>query len=408
MRAGRLPEQRVSDFHREPAEHFSFSSYSRVDWRRAVDEGADDLRDTDLEDALASLDEILVPAWSRTVSGGSRHDLVQRLLGRFAAQGLVRLDRLPATPEELVPMLAAELAKLRAFCAAEQHVAGYAMPLVGIEAAEPLTWLDDHVRLRAVDESYRHEIWQRTTHLDIASYDVVMEAHDLAQVGAQLEMVSTFGAGEQLDMRIVQHRWDDGLDAVRLSTPGHVFALCQYPIADEHEAYVSEVTMGGVMRVEARRPSAPGTRPVDGSLRDVWRRLTSVGGELDGREAARLDRARQRFRFAYDRRAAEDRLIDCWIALEALVLSDSTQELSYKAAMRIARLIGHDSAERLELFGRLKHLYSARSKVAHGSVLKDAQALADEAHEILRRVLVGWMSPSATRAPADMDGELLR
>jgi hypothetical protein len=127
----------------------------------------------------------------------------------------------------------------------------------------------------------------------------------------------------------------------------------------------------------------------------------------EGKDSARFERARKRFGDAYDRRPPEDRLIDCRIALEALVLSDSNQELSYKAAMRIARLLGQSGDERLTLFERVKRLYNARSTVAHGGEVDEPSALADEAHEILRRVLVGWLATDALRSPSEMDAALL-
>jgi hypothetical protein len=189
---------------------------------------------------------------------------------------------------------------------------------------------------------------------------------EVVLVGAQLERVATFAAGEQLDMRIVQHPSAEAdLDAVRLLTRSPIYALCQYPIADAHHPYVEAVTMGGVRLPSLRARTPEVIEPIGAAFVETWQRLRALDGALSGKEKARFDRAIRRFRDAYGRAASEDRLIDSWIGLKALVLSDSKQELAYKAGIRIAALVGHTGGEREHLFKSTKKLYAARSAVAH-------------------------------------------
>lgn len=63
---------------------------------------------------------------------------------------------------------------------------------------------------------------------------------------------------------------------------------------------------------------------------------------------------------------AYDRLIDYWIILESIFLQDK-QELSYKAAIRIAYFLGENAEQRKEIFSKIKKSYNYRSKVVHGS-----------------------------------------
>lgn len=72
-----------------------------------------------------------------------------------------------------------------------------------------------------------------------------------------------------------------------------------------------------------------------------------------------------RFRRGYAS-GGNDTLIDHWIGLEAL-FGDGSGEITYKAAMRIARYVGHGAADRRFLFRTLKASYDARSALVHGA-----------------------------------------
>lgn len=81
----------------------------------------------------------------------------------------------------------------------------------------------------------------------------------------------------------------------------------------------------------------------------------------------RIDTAIRRFNDIYDRMRLDDRLIDLAIVIEALLLDGGVrQELSYRAALRGAVLLGQDVASRKAIFRRLRDAYNARSKIVHG------------------------------------------
>jgi hypothetical protein len=108
-----------------------------------------------------------------------------------------------------------------------------------------------------------------------------------------------------------------------------------------------------------------------------------------------FDVAIRRFRDSYERYQPwePDRLLDIAIAFEALLLGDSeTKEISYRLALRGARWLDDDVDARMHTFQRLQHLYSLRSKIAHGAELsaKDRANLTDlleSAPVLLRRAL---------------------
>ncbi len=81
----------------------------------------------------------------------------------------------------------------------------------------------------------------------------------------------------------------------------------------------------------------------------------------------RIDTATRRFNTLYDRMRPDDRLVDLAIVIEALLLDGGVrQELSYRAALRGAFLLGTDPSSRKAVFRRLRDAYSARSEIVHG------------------------------------------
>jgi hypothetical protein len=77
-----------------------------------------------------------------------------------------------------------------------------------------------------------------------------------------------------------------------------------------------------------------------------------------------------RFADALRRPSLEDKVIDFSISAEALFLTDSRAELSYKLANRSALWIGSSGDERVDIYDRFKSLYTARSTLVHGDHLK--------------------------------------
>lgn len=119
-----------------------------------------------------------------------------------------------------------------------------------------------------------------------------------------------------------------------------------------------------------------------------------LSGLLTGLHAVvdnpRIELALRRFDSAYGRLDPEDRLIDLWITFEALLIPDGQHELSYRAGMRIAQLVGGSSSERQESFELARSSYSLRSKVVHGELVKDLSLVA-KTRELARQALRTWI-----------------
>ena len=97
-----------------------------------------------------------------------------------------------------------------------------------------------------------------------------------------------------------------------------------------------------------------------------------------------------------------DHFIDLRVALEALYLSDSSGELSFRLSTRLAWHIGSSPDERKALSELTRRFYSRASRVVHGSDLGDADGdrrLLDQASDLCRHGLLAYV----TDAPPDWD-----
>jgi len=97
------------------------------------------------------------------------------------------------------------------------------------------------------------------------------------------------------------------------------------------------------------------------------------------------------------RLSLEDKLIDAWISLEALLLGSKEGELSYRAALLLSELLGTSGTQRKAIFDTTRVSYSWRSAIVHAlstkrlakrATLQDSVQLTTEnLHSALLKVL---------------------
>lgn len=135
------------------------------------------------------------------------------------------------------------------------------------------------------------------------------------------------------------------------------------------------------------------------SEREVLRRIYRAVSVMP----AKAELALRRFDMAYSRELDEDRLIDYWIALEALFLKrEERQELSYRAALRMARFLGSSPDERVQIFHKVKRSYSVRSSVVHGDpppadLTEITSFTGDQLRSALRQAVLAGAPPALDR-----------
>lgn len=120
----------------------------------------------------------------------------------------------------------------------------------------------------------------------------------------------------------------------------------------------------------------------------VWREPAATVAEQDAIEAGnvfskftavedkRLALASRRLNLCLIRETEEDSILDATIAMEALLSDEERQEMTHKLALRMAALSGlSDEVKKtpMEVYRDVKHIYSFRSAVVHGSTKASAK-----------------------------------
>jgi hypothetical protein len=84
------------------------------------------------------------------------------------------------------------------------------------------------------------------------------------------------------------------------------------------------------------------------------------------RDASKTAIAIRRFSGSHEPRNDEDRLLDLWIAIEALFSPDDATEVTYRVALNVANTIELQGLDRRRIFDWVKRGYGLRSDLVHG------------------------------------------
>ena len=143
-------------------------------------------------------------------------------------------------------------------------------------------------------------------------------------------------------------------------------------------------------------------------LKTLWKSL------VDGQNRDRVQLPLKRFGDTAERMSAEDKLIDYWIALESLFAPESSSEIRYRAALRIASFLG-EGEERTKIYRDVGLSYDFRSAVVHANRRRLANlgkkvTLADiteRTRGYLRQVLLKILESDEVFDPQKIEHELL-
>lgn len=103
-----------------------------------------------------------------------------------------------------------------------------------------------------------------------------------------------------------------------------------------------------------------------------------------------LQLALRRWRDSADRTRDDDRLIDYWIALEAMFMPDSDKKIKETVSRRASRYTGADPAAQATIKEQLRESYKRRSELVHGDQLVgwNVHAMAYQTRGHLRAALL--------------------
>jgi len=137
------------------------------------------------------------------------------------------------------------------------------------------------------------------------------------------------------------------------------------------------------------------------TLRAIYRGVRTV--------SSRVEMALGRFDMAYSRELDKDRLIDYWVALEALFSPSDRQELKYRLRLRTAYFVTSDPDERQSIYDVLGDSYDARSAVVHGREPEaNLRAVCSQTEDVLRRTLRKIVMSPEPYVPEGLDRAIAR
>jgi len=158
--------------------------------------------------------------------------------------------------------------------------------------------------------------------------------------------------------------------------------------ADDHDTYLIPLEQTNTQSPIANPKSNLITKGQVQWMKDNWQTavdLTNKNSEFKlGIDA---------INFAFFAPNPASALVSVWGALEALFLP-SKAELSFRVSSLIASYLEKPGPKRLTLQKRVKKLYDARSKAAHGTSKQDHAALVDSM-QLLRDVLIKMINEKA-------------
>lgn len=194
------------------------------------------------------------------------------------------------------------------------------------------------------------------------------------------------------------------ITAIRLLTDG--FPRLAFTKRRTSSLFTRSLSTGWRALTPRLGPSAKIRKSQEFELIDLYKRVGS-SPNLSGAGLALV-----RWNSAGDRPTEEDKLIDYWIALESLFVPDTTQELSYRTALRIAAFIGSNGPERQRIYGEMKDSYRLRSEIVHGSIRKKrkkltASELTGLTRSYLKRALLRTLESDQRFDPTKLEAQLL-
>lgn len=273
----------------------------------------------------------------------------------------------------------------------------FVAPLQNFKGPAEEMMFDDRAKVRPLSRDEFQHFWQ------LGEFGGMIDRTESLRFRSCVETISRVEKLAQPDSGQANECVGKVLTALRMVKPGLVGipAVIQRPVgpffgppSGHFTSSFAGVPFGRTYSVEADE--------LDEAVR-VYRALQST--RLEGG----LEVAVRRFNLAYQRGRPDDRLLDFWIALEALFLPEEpAQELSYRASLRVAFFLERDPVLREQAFRTARESYRARSAIVHGRVRKGVPEIAEATEDLLRRALRLAVQTAGTLDVGALDSQILR
>jgi hypothetical protein len=374
----------------------------QIDWQTLV---ADLPRDLDLWDSLQAAGEALrdEEPVETAIGWGADSGLRAQALWRDVLTTLLRRYRTEAEDWRWDRNRATELLESwRAARGGEPRLRCCLAPLHNCRSMEDEVPLEEGLSIRRLEDSERDELW-RNHGGEIHPGPLNPTVADLEDWHMVVDYRWTPPIGRADDVKAVELT-RDVVRALRLHHPGLTGASIFWTIDDPAERWRREGA-GSLFAPEAMVQRGPLGGQLESQLgpssgEDLKVLLSALRGARGGNLPLILDR----FDSAFSRRSPQDRLIDLWIALEAMILPDGRAELRYRAALRLAHLVGEGSQGKREVFELARESYDCRSRVVHGSPAPDDLGrIVEETRRLTRAALRKWLTDPPVEGVVGLD-----
>ena len=262
--------------------------------------------------------------------------------------------------------LRAEIGRLQAFLAASTFSGQLVVAIAGVTITQEDLHLDSDVSIVPFSTGWRDELWR------IAGWGSMLpqplQAHDFYDISHAIRVDVT---GERLggwNWAAGQTKADRTRIALLLCGASNVRTGISWLRPDDRFAsYLSRLGAGSGL---VRQPAVAHALGRTAMTKDQGEQIPGVYAQLKAApEKGPVALALRRLISSSERQSPEDRLIDCWIAFEALFAHDSNTELRFRATLRIARYVGRDAKDRRDIFHTLRQAYDWRSRIDRKSVV---------------------------------------
>lgn len=274
-------------------------------------------------------------------------------------------------------------------------------PLMNAEIESDQIQVDDNMQLRQLSTDELEEWLNAETLLPSQPLTV----HELTSLQSAIEIVyqeKRYSAlGSNADAREKVSRLMTAMRLLTDASPRLAFTKTR-----TSGFFTSGLSTSWSSSVLRHGPSAKVNKSQESGLVELYRKLGS------GPNLTIVGLAVARWNSAADRLTEEDKLIDYWIALESLFVPDTTQELSYRTALRIAAFLGFKGIERKQIYEQMKESYSLRSEIVHGYIRKRKKKLGSTelinlSRSYLRQALLKILESNHRFDPSKLEAQLL-
>jgi hypothetical protein len=282
------------------------------------------------------------------------------------------------------------IANLEAFLATERCAWRLQAPLRGVSVVDGPHILAENTTIRVADDDFKQHLW--ATHGPGAPQLATLSADDALAVrgfDAVLELSFERDRDSWPTMPVLAEKVDRVLTAFRVFGARRLVAPLLW-------------AQGPPMLESFGRGAGSILQQDRSALEHTWRAQAGTAVVIDGATARQMREwveqlaarpeddalmfAVQRFNLCDARIRDDDRLVDAWIALEALFSTHKDRgAIAYRVALRLALLCANDPRDRQEIRDFIGLSYGLRSTIVHGVPVESRAKRYESAREIVSR-----------------------